>query len=83
LTNQYKCARIREFAKSMWVTIRKTPAKGFYKAKYLDDSTYGLGAIEIDGKEHEMFSAAEHFLDANGIERGSEFYFSIEYSLDK
>ena len=79
----HKIFRINRCAKSLWVTIRNKPAKGFYKVKYELTKGHGLPYILIDGKRHDIYLAAEQFLIDNGIEVGQEFYVSIDYSLDK
>ena len=74
--------RINKRAKSLWLTIRKTPTKGFYKATF-EYGAFGRPCVLVDGKGYDLFFAAEQFLGTNGIENGQEFYFSIDYSLDK
>lgn len=69
---------------TIWVTIRKTFAKGFFRAKMVDINRGGGGGIGVNlwGKDHEIYREAEMVLNAAGFdtyEKFNQFYFSIEY----
>lgn len=77
-----KLFHVHPLAKDLWVTLRKTPAKGFYKASVPSDkhAYHYPFVIEVDGKTYETFSFVRNIYEQMGLKDGDDFYFNIEYS---
>ena len=65
----------------IWVNIRKSPKKGWYKAKFIPcpDDSRTWPALEMDGKTYTAFYEVEDIMHDNDINYGDDFYFTIEY----